>query len=167
MTRSFLSPTAARRLSQQTARFFSTSRPALRLSASSVGEVTTCRQTSALSPDTSSYKIAVPRSIARSPFRRQVAYFSSSSIRPAAKVIQNPRTGDDGETLMIGISPRAVEVSFMTVFSVFLISLGYFPKSRVMARKRIALGSGGPGLHGKPLLAPSSQLGRSDPTAAP
>lgn len=166
MTRSFLSPTAARRLSQQTARFFSTSRPALRLSASSVGEVTTCRQTSAFSPDTSLYKIAVPRSIARSPFRQQVAYFSSSSIRPAAKVIQNPRTGDDGETLMIGISPRAVEVRFMIIFSFFDLP-GYFPKSRVMVRKRITLGSSRPELHGKPLLVPSSQLGGSDPTAAP
>ncbi|KAJ5408054.1 hypothetical protein N7509_001937 [Penicillium cosmopolitanum] len=109
MTRSLLSPTAIRRLSHQRARVFSTSRPGLRISASSVGEVATCRQTTPITPATSLYKNTVPRSISRSPFRQHVASFSSSSVRPATKVIQNPRTGDDGETLMIGISPRAVE----------------------------------------------------------
>ncbi|CAI7577511.1 unnamed protein product [Penicillium pancosmium] len=109
MTRSLLSPTAIRRLSHQHARLFSTSWPALRISASSVGEVATNRQTTTITPTTSLYKNTVPRSISRSPFRQHVAPFSSSSVRPATKVIQNPRTGDDGETLMIGISTRAVE----------------------------------------------------------
>lgn len=109
MTRSPFSPTVARRLSQQSARLFSTSRPAFRLSAPSVGEITTRRQSTRLSPNTSLYKNAVSRSVYGSSLQQPVATFSSSSVRPAAKVVQNPRTGDDGETLMIGISPRAVE----------------------------------------------------------
>ncbi|KAL3467046.1 hypothetical protein BJX64DRAFT_248755 [Aspergillus heterothallicus] len=36
--------------------------------------------------------------------------FSSSAVRAAAQVTQNPRTDDDGNTLMIGISERAANV---------------------------------------------------------
>ncbi|KAJ5112448.1 hypothetical protein N7532_000493 [Penicillium argentinense] len=110
MSRSLFPSTSARRLSQQPARLFSTSRPALRLSATSVGEFATCRQSAALTPRTSLCKSSFSRSyISQSSLRQQVASFSASSVRPATKVLQNPRTGDDGETLMIGISPRAVE----------------------------------------------------------
>lgn len=110
MTRSPFSPTVARRLSQQPTRLFSTSRPAFRLSASSVGEISTHRQSTRLNPNTSLYKFVAPRSVNRFSLPQPVATFSTSPVRPAAKVVQNPRTGDDGETLMIGISPRAVEV---------------------------------------------------------
>ncbi|KAE8156075.1 hypothetical protein BDV40DRAFT_282256 [Aspergillus tamarii] len=41
---------------------------------------------------------------------QQRCAFSSSSIRPATKVLQNPRTGEDGNPLTIEISPRAAEV---------------------------------------------------------
>ncbi|KAJ5599615.1 hypothetical protein N7450_000682, partial [Penicillium hetheringtonii] len=109
MTRSPFSPTVARRLSQQPTRLFSTSRPAFRLSASSVGEISTHRQSTRLNPNTSLYKFVAPRSVNRFSLPQPVATFSTSPVRPAAKVVQNPRTGDDGETLMIGISPRAVE----------------------------------------------------------
>ncbi|CAI7673586.1 unnamed protein product [Penicillium manginii] len=109
MTRSLFPPATVRRLTQQNTRLFSTSRPILRISASSVGEVATYRQTTTSTPVTPLYKTTIPRSISLSPFRQHAASFSSSSARPASKVIQNPRTGDDGETLMIGISPRAVE----------------------------------------------------------
>ncbi|KAG2412400.1 hypothetical protein HFD88_009957 [Aspergillus terreus] len=40
---------------------------------------------------------------------RQHRAFSSSPISQATKVVQNPRTGDDGNTLMVDISPRAAE----------------------------------------------------------
>jgi hypothetical protein len=46
----------------------------------------------------------------RSSVRQSVASFSTSPTRLATKVTQNPRTGDDGEALMISISPRAVTV---------------------------------------------------------
>ncbi|KAI9368823.1 hypothetical protein BJX61DRAFT_194937 [Aspergillus egyptiacus] len=36
--------------------------------------------------------------------------FSSSAANRAARVTQNPRTGEDGNTLMIDISPRAANV---------------------------------------------------------
>ncbi|KAL4965575.1 uncharacterized protein BDV14DRAFT_52547 [Aspergillus stella-maris] len=36
--------------------------------------------------------------------------FSTSTRLHAAQVTQNPRTGDDGETLMVGISERAANV---------------------------------------------------------
>ncbi|KAE8146114.1 hypothetical protein BDV25DRAFT_163161 [Aspergillus avenaceus] len=38
--------------------------------------------------------------------------FSSSTIRAATKVTQNPRTGEDGNPLTIEISPRAAEVCY-------------------------------------------------------
>ncbi|KAJ5149967.1 hypothetical protein N7448_001545 [Penicillium atrosanguineum] len=110
MSRSFLTPRAVRQLSQQPCRLFSTSRPALRLSASSVGESASRRATVAATARTSLCRPLVLRSsFARSLFRQPCAYFSASSIRPATHVTQNPRTGDDGKNLMISISPRAVE----------------------------------------------------------
>lgn len=110
MTRSMRLSTPARHLSQQTCRrFLSTSRPATRLSAFSVGEIVPRRETVVASASLS--RPSVPRPlISCSRLRAPVASFSSSSVRPATKVIQNPRAGDDGETLMINISPRAVEV---------------------------------------------------------
>ncbi|KAJ5215801.1 FeS cluster insertion protein [Penicillium cinerascens] len=110
MSRPFITSTAARRLSQQPRRVLSTSRPVLRLSASSVGEFAPRRATAAAAAGTSFCRYSVPKSsLARSLFRQPCAYFSASSVRPATQVTQNPRTGDDGETLMIAISPRAVE----------------------------------------------------------
>lgn len=166
MTRSLLSPTAIRRLSHQRARVFSTSRPGLRISASSVGEVATCRQTTPITPATSLYKNTVPRSISRSPFRQHVASFSSSSVRPATKVIQNPRTGDDGETLMIGISPRAVEVRF---YNGFFFDLFRFPASSLQtttgrvgdSETGTALGFMGTNLHSRLLLVLPAKLGEN------
>ncbi|KAL4749749.1 hypothetical protein BDW72DRAFT_177536 [Aspergillus terricola var. indicus] len=40
--------------------------------------------------------------------------FSSTTITPAAQVTQNPRTGEDGSTLMVEISERAANVRAMT-----------------------------------------------------
>lgn len=110
MSRPLLSSTAARRFSQapQT-RLFSTSRPAQRLSAFPDGKLTACRQHIHIQQ-------SVPRCLSRPSAPRcsflhpQHVYFSSSTVRPATKVTQNPRAGDDGATLMIKISPRAVEV---------------------------------------------------------
>ncbi|KAJ5787759.1 FeS cluster insertion protein [Penicillium paradoxum] len=110
MSRHLLSSTIARRLSQsQGCRLFSTSRPALRisgLSAFSDGEVVSRRPgTVACAPlNRSAPQFSTSRYI-----RQNRACFSSSSVRPATKVTQNPRTGDDGESLMMAISPRAIE----------------------------------------------------------
>ncbi|EAW13910.1 HesB/IscA family protein [Aspergillus clavatus NRRL 1] len=49
------------------------------------------------------------RSTAYSVIPTQRSAFSSSVIRPASKVVQNPRVDEDGKTLMIDISPRAAE----------------------------------------------------------
>ncbi|KAJ5637070.1 hypothetical protein N7490_006949 [Penicillium lividum] len=108
MTRSLWSSTTARRLSQQPCRrFLSTSRPAT-LSAFSVGEITPRRKTFVASAPL--YRPSVPRSlIFCSRLHAPIASFSSSSVRSATKITQNPRAGEDGETLMINISPRAVE----------------------------------------------------------
>ncbi|KAL4797140.1 hypothetical protein BDV19DRAFT_64556 [Aspergillus venezuelensis] len=38
------------------------------------------------------------------------SHFSTTARLRAAQVTQNPRTGDDGETLMVGISERAANV---------------------------------------------------------
>ncbi|KAJ5559632.1 FeS cluster insertion protein [Penicillium frequentans] len=109
MTRSMWLSTHARRLSQQPGRrFLSTSRPATRLSAFSVGEIVPRRKTVVASASLSRPSVTRPL-ISCSRLRAPVASFSSSSVRPATKVTQNPRAGDDGETLMINISPRAVE----------------------------------------------------------
>lgn len=48
-----------------------------------------------------------------SPFAapRQHAAFSSSSVRPAAVVVQNEKKDEEGKVLMVDISSRAAEVS--------------------------------------------------------
>ncbi|KAJ5427080.1 hypothetical protein N7465_002150 [Penicillium sp. CMV-2018d] len=108
MSRPLFTSTAIRWLSQpQTCRLFSTSRPALRLSAFS-GEVVP-RRPSTVASSAAPFKRSAPQSSTSRYNRQQNACFSSSSIRLATKVTQNPRTGDDGQSLMIGISPRAVE----------------------------------------------------------
>jgi hypothetical protein len=109
MSRPFFKSTVARRLSQQHGRLFSTTRCALRLSTSSVGQPATRRLTTA-SVGAPAYRPSLRGCLSRSPASQFVASFSSSSARLATKVTQNPRTGDDGEPLMIGISPRAVTV---------------------------------------------------------
>ena len=115
MSRSLLSSSTVRRLSQpQTCRLFSTSRPALRLSAFPGGEIVP-RRPSTTASSTLPLKRSAPQSSTPRSIRQQNACFSSSSVRPAAKVTQNPRTGDDGQSLMIGISPRAVEVSLYRI----------------------------------------------------
>lgn len=100
-------------ISRQTRRLFSTSWLVPRLSASSVGTGSR-RATPTLATRASLRK----PSIRQSPpphflFGQPSASFSASSVRRATKVVQNPRTGDDGETLMVSISPRAVEVRLM------------------------------------------------------
>ncbi|KAI2708816.1 hypothetical protein CBS147354_9090 [Penicillium roqueforti] len=111
MSRPLFSSTAVRRLSQaQTCRLFSTSRPALRLSAFPGGEVVP-RRPRTVASSASPLKRSVAQPSNSRYIRQPHACFSSSSIRPATKVTQNPRTGDDGQSLMIGISPRAMEVS--------------------------------------------------------
>ncbi|KXG54101.1 FeS cluster insertion protein [Penicillium griseofulvum] len=109
MSRHLLSSTAARQVSRaQTCRLFSTSRPALRLSAFLGGEVVPGRPGTVAS-STPSLKRSAPQSSTSRYIRQQYACFSSSSVRLTTKVTQNPRTGDDGEPLMMRISPRAVE----------------------------------------------------------
>ncbi|CAG8890866.1 unnamed protein product [Penicillium egyptiacum] len=111
MSRSLFSSSAVRLLSKpQTCRLFSTSRPALCLSAFPGGEVVP-RRPGTVASSVPPLKRSAPQSSARRYIRHQHACFSSSSVRPATKVTRNPRTGDDGQSLMIGISPRAVEVS--------------------------------------------------------
>ena len=111
MARPLLSHSATRRLSQQSSRLFSTSQATPRLSACSVGEAASRRQIAAQSAWIPTYSTSVTSaSLQRFRFCQQSAPFSSTSTRPATKVLQNPRTGDEGEALMINISPRAVEV---------------------------------------------------------
>ncbi|KAJ5938578.1 hypothetical protein N7466_001712 [Penicillium verhagenii] len=109
MTRSLWSATPARQISQQPCRrFISTSRPAAHLSAFSVGQITPCRKRVVASAPLT--RPSIPRFlISCSRLHAPVASFSSSSVRPATKVTHNPRAGEDGETLMINISPRAIE----------------------------------------------------------
>ncbi|KAJ5666221.1 FeS cluster insertion protein [Penicillium maclennaniae] len=108
MSRPFPISTPVRWLSKQPYRPFSTVRPALRLSASSVGDFASRRATVPVTAG--DCRPSAPKSsLARTLIRQPCASFSASSIRPATQVTQNPRTGDDGETLMISISPRAVE----------------------------------------------------------
>ncbi|KAJ5087428.1 FeS cluster insertion protein [Penicillium angulare] len=107
MSRPLWSSAPARRLSQQPCRFLS-SRPAARLSTFSVGEAAPLRKTTLAS--TPRYERSISRSsITNSHLRTPIASFSSSSVKQATKVVQNPRAGEDGETLMVEISPRAVE----------------------------------------------------------
>ncbi|KAJ6064233.1 FeS cluster insertion protein [Penicillium canescens] len=107
MPRSLLSSTAARRLSQAPAcRLFSTSRSTC-LSAFPDGQFISRRTATVATRPLLQGSVPcsqIPRSI-----RQRYAGFSSSPVRPATKVTQNPRTGDDGEPLEIAISPRAVE----------------------------------------------------------
>ncbi|OOQ85354.1 putative iron sulfur assembly protein [Penicillium brasilianum] len=108
MSRPLFTSTAARQLFQQHGRLLSTSQSALRLSASSSAGQLAARRFTAASAGASVYRPFVRGCLLRSPILQFVAPFSSSSTRLATKVTQNPRTGDDGETLMISISPRAV-----------------------------------------------------------
>lgn len=111
MSQPLFKSTAVRRLSQQNGRLFSTSQSALRLSASSsAGQIAARRLTAASANGASVYRPFMRGCLYRSPVRQSVASFSSSPTRLATKVTQNPRTGDDGEALMISISPRAVTV---------------------------------------------------------
>ncbi|KAJ5485172.1 Iron-sulfur assembly protein 2 [Penicillium diatomitis] len=99
---------ALRQLSQAPSQLFLSVRPALRISASSfVTKAATRRFTTAPTA------FSAPRSTTSKRTRRgqhqfPAAAFSTSPVQLATKVTQNPRTGDDGETLMINISPRAV-----------------------------------------------------------
>ncbi|KAJ5502414.1 FeS cluster insertion protein [Penicillium fimorum] len=109
MSRHLFSSVPARRLSQaQTSRLFSTSRPALRLSAFPGSQIVP-RRPGTVASTAHPLKRSAPQSSTSCYIRQQHACFSSSSVRPATKVTQNPRTGDDGEPLMMAISPRAVE----------------------------------------------------------
>lgn len=85
-----------------------------------------------LSAPFSSCSATIPRSILSSPIpsttnaplripptRRLLNYrqrcaFSTSTPRPGVRVVQNPRVDDEGNTLMINISPRAAEVCRIT-----------------------------------------------------
>ncbi|EHA22047.1 hypothetical protein ASPNIDRAFT_184270, partial [Aspergillus niger ATCC 1015] len=49
------------------------------------------------------------RSVFRFDAFGQRSSFSTTSIRPATKVLQNPRVDEDGKDLLINISPRAAE----------------------------------------------------------
>ncbi|KAJ5725556.1 FeS cluster insertion protein [Penicillium malachiteum] len=108
MNRAMRGSSPVRKLSQRPGRFLS-SQPTARLSSFPVGEV--ARHQKPLITSGPSFQSSVPGSSAlRSFLRSPVASFSSSAVRPAStKVLQNPRTGENGETLMIGISDRAVE----------------------------------------------------------
>ncbi|KAJ5081735.1 FeS cluster insertion protein [Penicillium alfredii] len=109
MSRPFISSTARRLSPFQHCRQLSTSRPACRLSASS-GKLTTRRPSSLAASPAFLTRPSAPRSSTPlSRFCQRYASFSSSTIRPATKVLQNPRTGDEGQALVIEISPRAVE----------------------------------------------------------
>jgi hypothetical protein len=129
MSRPVLS-SATRHLSRQhvsspavPSRRFSTTRPILTISATFdrnspsaqpvVNILSTSRKTQ-LSPS------RFPRSSA-SPFAvpRQRCAFSSSA-QASAKAIQNSRTGDDGNALMVGISSRAAEVGRFRLFPLFV-----------------------------------------------
>lgn len=39
--------------------------------------------------------------------------FSSSTVRPSAKVVQNARNDEEGKPLLVGISERAAEVGYL------------------------------------------------------
>lgn len=51
-----------------------------------------------------------PRSVFRFDAFGQRSSFSTTSIRSATKVLQNPRVDEEGKDLLISISPRAAEV---------------------------------------------------------
>ncbi|GLI81359.1 [4Fe-4S] proteins maturation [Penicillium ochrochloron] len=109
MLQPIFTSTAVRRLSKQHGRLFSTSQSALRLSASSsAGQLAARRLAAASGSAVPVYRPFMRGCLYRSSVRQSVASFSTSPTRLATKVTQNPRTGDDGEALMISISPRAV-----------------------------------------------------------
>lgn len=95
-------------------RLFSTPRTAPSISASLYsGFVSRQPATNTLgaSGKPQTFRNRLPRS-SLTPFAapRQRYAFSSSSARPGARVVQNPRTDDDGNELMVSISSRAAEV---------------------------------------------------------
>lgn len=59
---------------------------------------------------------------------RHRAAFSSSSVRPAAKVVQNARNDEEGKPLLVDISARAAEVrcsiSFFLCFLCAVVWMG-------------------------------------------
>ncbi|KAF4167528.1 hypothetical protein CNMCM6936_004983 [Aspergillus lentulus] len=63
---------------------------------------------SSLIPSTTNTSVRIP-STRRSLNYRQRCAFSASTARPGVKVVQNPRVDDEGNALMINISPRAAE----------------------------------------------------------
>ncbi|GFF30762.1 iron-sulfur assembly protein 2 [Aspergillus udagawae] len=63
---------------------------------------------SSLITSTTNTSFRIP-STRRSLNYRQRCAFSASAARPGVKVVQNPRVDDEGNTLMINISPRAAE----------------------------------------------------------
>ncbi|KAI9934660.1 hypothetical protein ASPWEDRAFT_161291 [Aspergillus wentii DTO 134E9] len=125
MSRPMLS-SAARQLSRQSPasatsvisvsqcpRSFSTSRPALNFSASAFCASPSYRSVSSafgVSRKSPLSRNRFPQS-SLSPFAapRQRYAFSSSTVRSEAKVLQNPKTDDDGNSLLIDISSRAAE----------------------------------------------------------
>ncbi|KAJ5907527.1 hypothetical protein N7495_000209 [Penicillium taxi] len=109
MSRTFMPSINTRQVfSRGYSRLFSTSRPAKRLSTSC--EIVHRRASAAAAVGASFHTPSISRRPpSRCYIRQSVASFSSSSVRAATQVLQNPRTGDDGATLMINISPRAAE----------------------------------------------------------
>lgn len=74
---------------------------------------------SSLIPSTTNTSFRIP-STRRSLNYRQRCAFSASTARPGVKVVQNPRVDDEGNALMINISPRAAEVCWMTFLKLCL-----------------------------------------------
>lgn len=114
MSRPVLS-SATRRLSlvASSPRAFSTSRSTLnRFSACSDTSLAGCRRFLTRTPRHSLGGAQLCRGNA-SPLItvRQRAGFSSSSVRPAAIVVQNEKKDEEGNVLMVDISARAAEVS--------------------------------------------------------
>jgi hypothetical protein len=64
-------------------------------------------------PSTTNASFRIP-STRRSLNYRQRCAFSTSTPRPGVKVVQNPRVDDEGNMLMINISPRAADVCWIT-----------------------------------------------------
>ncbi|PKX98848.1 uncharacterized protein P174DRAFT_31047 [Aspergillus novofumigatus IBT 16806] len=74
---------------------------------------------SSLIPSTANALFRIP-STRRSLNYRPRCAFSASTARAGAKVVQNPRMDDEGNTLMINISPRAAEVCWITFLKLWL-----------------------------------------------
>ncbi|KAB8203395.1 hypothetical protein BDV34DRAFT_199477 [Aspergillus parasiticus] len=114
MSRSMLSSAARQLWRQRSPRTgvpaFSSSKPRSSISAS-FSDSTPRRSISYAICESKTYRFSSPRrSLAAFVRLQQRCAFSSTSTRPATKVIQNPRTGEDGNPLTIEISPRAAEV---------------------------------------------------------